>query len=113
MQIVDFVFGRSLFNGYFDLDESMPYSLTGLLTNDGAGTSSQIALFGPGGAIVDVHGSNGVSVPTHLYKVILAEGRKNQVGNSGDNANNSNPLVAAFIVPNKPIKRSKKLIEFW
>ncbi|GJM43995.1 MAG: hypothetical protein DHS20C21_08370 [Gemmatimonadota bacterium] len=57
------VFGRSLFNGYFDIDAPTPYSLTGQLTSGGGGTSTQMALFGPGGAIVDVHASPGTTVP--------------------------------------------------
>ena len=53
------VFGRSIFNGYFDLDESTDFSLTGVLINGGAGTSTQMALFGPGGAVVNVMAFSG------------------------------------------------------
>lgn len=49
-------------------------------------------------------GDNEVSVPTHLYKVVVAteEERKSD----GD------PLVAAFVVPNKPIPRDNVLKDF-
>ena len=56
-------FGRSQFDGRFDLDAPTPYSITGQLTNGGLGTTSQIALIGPGGTIVDVLGSPGATVP--------------------------------------------------
>jgi hypothetical protein len=57
------VFGRSIINGYFDLDASISYSLTGFVASGGAGTSAQMALFGPGGAIVNVEASPGATVP--------------------------------------------------
>lgn len=43
-----------------------------------------------------------MSVPTHLYKVVLTE----------DAEKLERPLLSAFIVPNKPIRRNKKLDDY-
>ena len=48
-----------------------------------------------------VIGANEVAVPTHLYKVILAEDKKLE-----------KPLLSAFIVPNEPIDKDKNLNDF-
>ena len=45
-------------------------------------------------------GANNVAVPTHLYKVILAED------------NNKEAVLGAFVVPNKPINLDYKLRDF-
>lgn len=45
-------------------------------------------------------GDSQVAVPTHLYKVILAETKNKQ------------PLLGAFIVPNQPISNDHQLQEF-
>lgn len=50
---------------------------------------------------VQVIGSNDVAVPTHLFKIIVAE-------NDGE----SQPLLAAFVVPNKPIAMDTSLVSF-
>lgn len=47
-----------------------------------------------------VIGSNNVAVPTHLYKVILAED------------DNKQPVVGAFVVPNEPVSFEHKLHDF-
>ena len=52
-----------------------------------------------------VIGETGVFVPTHLYKVILAE--------KGDGGEASRHFMAAFVVPNKHISKDKKLKDFW
>ncbi len=39
-------------------------------------------------------GDNNVAVPTHLFKIVLAENR------------NAEPSIAVFIVPNKDIKET-------
>lgn len=49
----------------------------------------------------EVIGKNEVAVPTHLFKIILTEDPKLE-----------NPLLAAFIVPNKPIKSDMALSQF-
>ena len=46
-------------------------------------------------------GKNEVAVPTHLYKVILAEDKELE-----------KPIMSAFIVPNKPIDKDKNLKDF-
>ena len=46
-------------------------------------------------------GDNEVSVPTHLYKVVVAE-----EGGGGD------ARVASFVVPNKKIPREKILRDY-
>ena len=47
-----------------------------------------------------------VAVPTHFFKLVVAEKPKNQ-------ANSSDELhVAAFVLPNEPISNSTKLTEF-
>jgi DNA/RNA endonuclease G (NUC1) len=51
---------------------------------------------------VQVIGENEVAVPTHLYKVVVAE----------DAQNLARPAVAAFVVPNKPIPRKDELIHY-
>ncbi len=43
--------------------------------------------------VLQVIGENNVAVPTHLFKIILAEDRPD-----------SPPLLGAFVVPNEPIK---------
>ncbi len=43
--------------------------------------------------MLQVIGENNVAVPTHLFKIILAEDRAA-----------SPPLLGAFVVPNEPIK---------
>ena len=48
-----------------------------------------------------VIGVNEVAVPTHLYKVIMAEDESLE-----------KPLLSAFVVPNKPIEKDKNLIDF-
>ena len=48
-----------------------------------------------------VIGINEVAVPTHLYKIILAEDKELE-----------KPLMSAFIVPNEPIEKDKTLIDF-
>ena len=52
-------------------------------------------------------GATGVFVPTHLYKVILAE--KSGVDSEKETAH----FMAAFVVPNKHISKEKKLKDFW
>ena len=46
-------------------------------------------------------GQNEVSVPTHLFKIILVE-----------DVNLSTPLVSAFVIPNRPIPRDLELKDF-
>ena len=53
-----------------------------------------------------VIGETGVFVPTHLYKVILAE-------KGGDSDKETGHFMAAFVVPNKHISKEKKLKDFW
>ena len=48
-----------------------------------------------------VIGQNEVAVPTHLYKVIMAEDESLEM-----------PLMSAFIVPNRPIAKDKFLVDF-
>lgn len=48
-----------------------------------------------------VIGQNEVAVPTHLYKIIMAEDQSLET-----------PLMSAFIVPNRPIAKDKALAEF-
>ena len=48
----------------------------------------------------EVIGENGVFVPTHLYKVVLAE------------RGNTEKLMSAFVVPNEPISKDKTLKDF-
>jgi nuclease EXOG len=48
-----------------------------------------------------VIGNNDVSVPTHLFKIVLVEDPRLQT-----------PLMAAFVVPNQPIARKKSLKDF-
>ncbi len=62
--IVD-AFGGSAFTGYFDLDEPTPYSLSAVLTTGGSGTTAEILLFGPGGAIVNVQASPETTLPVN------------------------------------------------
>jgi len=57
------VFGRSIFNGYFDVDAPTSFTLTGFVTNGGAGTSGQVFLHGPGGFIVNVQPAAGTTIP--------------------------------------------------
>ena len=53
-----------------------------------------------------VIGETGVFVPTHLYKLILAEKR--------DNSNKEGRhFMAAFVVPNKHISKENTLKDFW
>ncbi len=47
-------------------------------------------------------GKNDVAVPTHLYKVILADNDNDQ----------ESPCLAAFIIPNIPISYEHKLEEY-
>ena len=47
--------------------------------------------------VLQVIGANNVAVPTHLFKVVVAE-------NAGEI-----PLVAAFVVPNQPIDSNRLL----
>ena len=54
-----------------------------------------------------VIGGTGVFVPTHLYKVILAE------KSSGDSDKETGHFMAAFVVPNKHISKEKTLKDFW
>ena len=54
-----------------------------------------------------VIGATGVFVPTHLYKVILAE--KSGV----DSHKETGHFMAAFVVPNKHISKEKTLKDFW
>ena len=49
----------------------------------------------------EVIGENEVSVPTHLFKIILVEDPKLD-----------KPLLASFVVPNLPIKFDKVLMDF-
>lgn len=49
-----------------------------------------------------VIGANHVSVPTHLYKIVLVE----------DGVKLKEPLLEAFVVPNEPISKEKLLSEF-
>ena len=49
--------------------------------------------------IIQVIGENEVTVPTHLFKVVMAVKK------------NTNPAMATFIVPNEPID-DKELTEF-
>lgn len=49
----------------------------------------------------EVIGRNEVSVPTHLYKIVLVEDPKLD-----------GPLLASFVVPNTPISSSKVLTDF-
>ena len=46
-------------------------------------------------------GSNGVSVPTHLFKIVMVEDPKLK-----------DPLLAAFVVPNKPIPWQHNLTDY-
>lgn len=48
-----------------------------------------------------VIGQNEVAVPTHLYKIIMAEDPSLEM-----------PLMSAFIVPNHPIANDKALVDF-
>ncbi|KAK3725332.1 hypothetical protein QZH41_008958, partial [Actinostola sp. cb2023] len=48
----------------------------------------------------EVIGNSDVAVPTHLFKVILAENKHRQ------------PVLSAFIVPNQPISIDRQLPEF-
>ena len=48
-----------------------------------------------------VIGKNEVAVPTHLYKVVMAEDQSLE-----------KPILSAFIVPNQPISKDKTLIDF-
>ena len=48
-----------------------------------------------------VIGKNEISVPTHLYKVIIAEDPVLDM-----------PLLAAFVVPNEPIPKNARLVDF-
>ena len=48
-----------------------------------------------------VIGSNDVAVPTHLFKVIIAESKADK-----------QPQVAAFVLPNQPIAKERSLREF-
>ena len=48
-----------------------------------------------------VIGQNEVAVPTHLYKVIMAEDPSLEM-----------PLLSAFVVPNRPIPKDKTLFNF-
>jgi hypothetical protein len=57
------VFGRSVFTGYFDLDASTPYALTGLLTSGAPGATAQVILHGPGGPVVNVQATPGLTMP--------------------------------------------------
>lgn len=50
----------------------------------------------------EVIGSSEVAVPTHLFKVVVAE----------NNSPNDRKLVGAFVVPNKPISREHQLKEY-
>jgi len=56
------VFGRSIFTGYFDVDEPTLYALSGFVTSGGAG-SAQILLHGSGGALVNEQPAGGVTIP--------------------------------------------------
>ena len=53
-----------------------------------------------------VIGETGVFVPTHLYKVILAEKRDNS-------DKEGRHFMAAFVVPNKHISKENTLKDFW
>ncbi|PFX28236.1 Nuclease EXOG, mitochondrial [Stylophora pistillata] len=48
----------------------------------------------------EVIGANNVAVPTHLYKVILAEDKS------------KHSVLGAFVIPNEPVNFEKKLHEF-
>ena len=54
-----------------------------------------------------VIGETGVFVPTHLYKLILAEKRDNNSDKEGRH------FMAAFVVPNKHISKENTLKDFW
>jgi hypothetical protein len=64
------VFGRSIFNGYFDVAVPTPFTLTGFVTNGGNGTSAQIFLNGPGGMIVNVQPTTGTTLPVDVADVL-------------------------------------------
>ena len=53
-----------------------------------------------------VIGETGVFVPTHLYKLILAEKRENNSDKEGRH------FMAAFVVPNKHISKENTLKDF-
>jgi len=55
----------------------------------------------------EVIGETGVFVPTHLYKLILAEKRDNNSDKEGRH------FMAAFVVPNKHISKENTLKDFW
>ena len=52
----------------------------------------------------DVIGEHGVAVPTHLFKVILAEGRLD--------GSDDGPRLSAFVLPNGPLRGHPDLDEF-
>ena len=51
--------------------------------------------------LLKVIGAQDVAVPTHLFKVVIAE-----------NAGDTKPLLAAFVVPNKPLSLDNLLTTF-
>lgn len=55
-------------------------------------------------------GDNRVAVPTHLYKIVLAEGPCDKE----DDPDDSRPhrAIAAFVMPNRPIKNRRPLVSY-
>lgn len=84
------VFGRSNFTGRFDLDTATPYTMTGTLVSGGNGTSAQMYLFGPSGAIVNVNALPGQTVPVSASG-LLAPGSYLVSVNVAGNAQDSPP----------------------
>lgn len=84
------VFGRSNFTGRFDLDTATPYTMTGTLVNGGNGTSAQVYLFGPSGAIVSVQAFAGQTIPVD-ESGLLAPGTYLVSVNVAGNAQDSPP----------------------
>jgi FlgD Ig-like domain len=83
------VFGRSIFNGYFDVDTPTPYAMTGVLTNGGNGTSAAMYLFGSG-PIVNVQAFPGMTVPVDASGMLAPGSYLVSVSVAG-NAQNSPP----------------------
>ncbi|MBZ0268013.1 T9SS type A sorting domain-containing protein [bacterium] len=84
------VFGRSVFNGYFDLDTPTSYTLTGFVTNGGNGTSAAMYLYGPNGPIVNVQALSGTTIPVDETGM-LAPGSYLVSVSAAGNAQNSPP----------------------
>jgi len=84
------VFGRSVFNGYFDVDAPTRFVLTGSITNGGLGASAQMFLHGPGGFIVNVQPAAGNTIPVDATG-ILDPGSYLVSVNAGGNAQNAPP----------------------